>query len=585
VNDYKPGMPDVSKSFSRRRQWLNQWSLRSWLMATVLLAVGLAVLSSTVLIERFARAHAERRAADALRQMAGDFRDALDRGMAQQFQEVLVLSELDPFRRPDNPAATRRALDQARHGFEHFAWIGVTDPSGVVLAAAGGLLEGENVAKRPWWRGAQSGPFVGDVHDAVLLEKLLPRHAEPWRFVDFAVPIRNARGEVTGVFGSHLSWSWARAVKRELIDAAMAEHDAEALVIARDGTVLLGPPALEGKPLAATAPALLHFTSLAGAPRLVAVDGEPNFVVSAVTQGKGNYPGLGWTVLLRQPAAVALADYYRLRHQIVLTALVLLAVFVPLAWWESNRLTRPLLQLTTAIEARHHLGEARMPRLDGYREARLLSAALADLSDRQAQQDAMLESRVAERTAALQEAMAQLARSEQRLERLSRTDTLTACPNRRYFDERLPEAMARSQRSRLPMALLFVDVDRFKPINDELGHAAGDAVLAEVASRLSTCVRGTDTVARLGGDEFVVILEGLHGADEPGRIASKIVAEIARPFLVNDMKLMVSVSVGVASYQGDDRSGAELLAQADSALYEAKSAGRGTFRLAAPSAG
>ncbi|CAN5280989.1 diguanylate cyclase [soil metagenome] len=551
-------------------------------MATVMLAVGLAVLSSALLIEGFARAHAERRAAEALRQMAADFRDALDRGMAQQFQEIRVLSELDQFRRFDNPAAVRRALDQARHGFEHFAWIGLTDASGVVLASAGGLLEGVDVSKRPWWKGALGGPFVGDVHDAVLLEKLLPRQAEPWRFVDFAVPIRNAHGDLLGVFGSHLSWSWARQIRRELIDAAMTEHEAEALVIARDGTVLLGPPELEGKPLTGSAPGLLNFVGSSDAARLTPVDGKPYFVVSTVTRGKGSYPGQGWTVLLRQPAAVALADYYRLRRQIIVTAVLLFALFVPLAWWVSRRLSAPLALLTAAIAARHHLGEERMPRLDDYREAELLSNALADLSDRQAEQDAMLERRVDERTADLQRAMAQLASSEQRLERLSRTDSLTTCPNRRQFEERLPEAMARSQRSRLRMGLLFIDVDKFKHINDELGHAAGDAVLTEVARRLLACVRGSDTVARLGGDEFVLILEGLHGPDEPGQIASKILADMARPFSVNSMKLMLSVSIGVVSYQGDDSSGAQLLAQADAALYDAKSAGRGTFRLAGP---
>lgn len=575
-------MTEVPISSNPGRRWLNHRSLGSWLMATVLLAVGLAVLSCALLIEGFARAHAERRAAEALRQMSADFRDALDRGMAQQFQEIRVLSELDQFRRFDSPAAVRRALDQVRHGFEHFAWIGLTDADGLVLASAGGLLEGVNVSKRPWWQGALAGPFVGDVHGAVLLEKLLPRQADPWRFVDFAVPIRNARGDLLGVFGAHLSWSWAREIKRELIDAAMIEHEAEALVIARDGTVLLGPPALEGKPLIDSAPGLLTFAGATDTSLLTPVDGKPYFVVSTVTRGKGSYPGQGWTVLLRQPAAVALADYYRLRNQIVVTAGLLIALFVPLAWWVSRRLSAPLALLTAAIAARHHLGEARMPRLTDYREAELLSNALADLSDRQAEQDAVLESRVEERTAALQQAMAQLASSEQRLERLSRIDTLTSCPNRRYFEERLPEAMARSQRNRMLMALLFVDVDKFKPINDELGHAAGDAVLAEVAQRLSACVRSTDTVARLGGDEFVLILEGLNGPEEPGQLASKIVADIARPFTINNMKLMVSVSIGVASYQGHDSSGAQLLAQADAALYDAKSAGRGTFRLAAP---
>ena len=245
-------------------------------MATVLLAVGLAVLTCALLIEGFARAHAERRAAESLNQIAVDFCDALDRGMATQYQEIRVLAALDQFRQFDKPAEVRRAL-------------------------------------------------VGDVHGAVWLEKLLPRQAEPWRFVDFAVPIRNVQGDLLGVFVSHLSWGWARQVKRELIDAALIEHEADALVIARDGTVLLGPPGLEGKPLVGISPGLLSFAGATDSASLTRVDGVPYFIASTVTRDKDNYPGQGWTVLLRQPASVALAlaDYFQLRQQIVITALPL----------------------------------------------------------------------------------------------------------------------------------------------------------------------------------------------------------------------------------------------------------------------
>lgn len=98
--------------------------------------------------------------------------------------------------------------------FHHCAWIGLTDPKGRVLASAGGLLEGVDVSKRPWWQGALNQPFVGDVHDAVLLEKLLPKQAEPWRFVDFSVPIKAPDDELQGVLGVLLSCAWARARSR-----------------------------------------------------------------------------------------------------------------------------------------------------------------------------------------------------------------------------------------------------------------------------------------------------------------------------------------------------------------------------------
>jgi diguanylate cyclase (GGDEF)-like protein/PAS domain S-box-containing protein len=176
--------------------------------------------------------------------------------------------------------------------------------------------------------------------------------------------------------------------------------------------------------------------------------------------------------------------------------------------------------------------------------------------------------------------MTEIRRNEAELMQLARKDPLTGLPNRRQFDERLVDAVARSRRTRRPMALLFLDIDRFKAINDSLGHAAGDAVLKEVAQRLKNTVRGTDTVARLAGDEFVVIVEGVDTADEAEQVARKIVLAGRSDFAVAGMIQKVTMSIGVALFECDATSPAELMARADAALYEAKTAGRDGFRLA-----
>lgn len=169
---------------------------------------------------------------------------------------------------------------------------------------------------------------------------------------------------------------------------------------------------------------------------------------------------------------------------------------------------------------------------------------------------------------------------EQKLEMLARFDVLTGLPNRRQFEEKLTQAMARARRSARTMALLFLDVDKFKAINDSLGHAGGDEVLKEFAQRLKQSVRVTDTVARLAGDEFIVIVEGMNSADECQVVASKIIAGMATPFDVFDQPVVVSTSIGIALFTGGDATEATLMAQADKALYQAKAAGRGTFRCA-----
>ncbi|MET0334136.1 MAG: diguanylate cyclase [Rhizobacter sp.] len=174
-----------------------------------------------------------------------------------------------------------------------------------------------------------------------------------------------------------------------------------------------------------------------------------------------------------------------------------------------------------------------------------------------------------------------LKRVERQLLALARFDSLTGLPNRHQFNEKLSEALARSQRRASPIALMFLDVDHFKSINDNHGHAVGDSVLKEFALRLQTSVRETDCVARLAGDEFVVILEGLHDADEPQQIARKILQQIGRPLVLHALSLKLSTSIGIAFHANGNISPPELLDRADKALYEAKAAGRNTYRIAA----
>ena len=183
---------------------------------------------------------------------------------------------------------------------------------------------------------------------------------------------------------------------------------------------------------------------------------------------------------------------------------------------------------------------------------------------------------------ALTSDVSSLKRVEQQLKALARFDPLTGLPNRLHYNEKLPEALARSARNGNGLALMFLDIDHFKAINDSLGHAAGDAVLKEFAKRLQKSVRATDTVARLAGDEFVVILEGLHDAMVVTLIADKIIAEMNAPFVVDQHILKVTTSVGISHHdasEGDITPGA-LLERADKALYEAKSAGRNVHRMA-----
>jgi diguanylate cyclase (GGDEF)-like protein/PAS domain S-box-containing protein len=158
-------------------------------------------------------------------------------------------------------------------------------------------------------------------------------------------------------------------------------------------------------------------------------------------------------------------------------------------------------------------------------------------------------------------------------------DTLTNLPNRRLFYDRLGQAIKLGHRTSLPVALLFIDLDRFKEINDTLGHAAGDKLLIEAAQRICSCVREADTVSRLGGDEFTVILPEIGDIAQAKKIAQKIVQEMTKPFFFknNENSYQISASIGVSVYPLDAESQGALIHCADNAMYSAKAAGRNCF--------
>ena len=172
-----------------------------------------------------------------------------------------------------------------------------------------------------------------------------------------------------------------------------------------------------------------------------------------------------------------------------------------------------------------------------------------------------------------------LQESRLRLEALARVDALTGLANRRQFDERLGRALARAARERRPLALMYLDLDHFKSINDSLGHDQGDCVLREFAARLDEAVRSTDLAARLGGDEFVVLLEGPGSEDDARRTANRILAAVRADFMLTKGPMQITASIGVAFTDDGDLPAELLLKCADEALYRSKRAGRDRFHL------
>lgn len=168
--------------------------------------------------------------------------------------------------------------------------------------------------------------------------------------------------------------------------------------------------------------------------------------------------------------------------------------------------------------------------------------------------------------------------AQARIDFLAHHDPLTELPNRLLFKDRFERAMIHAQRAGSRTALLFVDLDRFKEVNDAYGHPIGDRMLCETARRIESCVRDTDTVCRHGGDEFLVALTDVRSNEAIARVARKILEAVAKPFRLDDHEMTISSSIGIAICADDGEDFNVLLRKADDAMYRAKAAGRNTYR-------
>ena len=212
------------------------------------------------------------------------------------------------------------------------------------------------------------------------------------------------------------------------------------------------------------------------------------------------------------------------------------------------------------------------------RSATATEAAVSDLERR----NAALEREVAElriRLASASSVSSSAAGQPDRADSLAIVDVVTGLPNRLCFQDRLLNAIDFSERYGEAFAVLFIDLDEFKSVNDTMGHSAGDDLLREIAGRLTGCVRKSDTVARLGGDEFTIILLNLREPELMARVAEKIIGTLSEPFMVSGRNFFLSASIGIASYPEDGTSVELLIRNADTAMYEVKKSGKNGYHF------
>ncbi|MGB9107977.1 MAG: sensor domain-containing diguanylate cyclase, partial [Telluria sp.] len=554
-----------------QRKRTRQFRLAALMVSFSCLTVAITVVLQLLLVDHYAIEHAEEQAKLRLQQVSWQMRDSLDRTLDQAVRDVYLLSALPQLQQPGNPAAVRTILENLQRHFSDYAWIGLAEPDGNVLAATGGLLENHDVTARPWFHRGQQEVAASDYHPALMLGKLLPRTPDRWRFVDIAGPIRHADGSLRGVLAIHLSWTWARNLARDLLTPAQRDIGAEIIVVRNDGVVLLGPDDILEKRISTESMRLAQ-QGKTGAITERWPDGRTYVTGYSLSGRSRERATLHWAVLVRQTEAAAMASAHEFERRTLLFSVLLAALLAGLAAWLARRIAAPLKSLSGAMEDIARAPEQAMPEAippaGGFHEAQVLTDALRGLirSERRhhAALEAMnshLEEAVASRTAELQG--------------LLMRDMLTGLPNRRALMHALPEAMARAARLHRPCAVLFLDMDGFKQVNDTRGHEEGDELLRQFGTRILNGIRETDLAARLAGDEFVVILDMLNDESDAAAKADFLLKQLSHPFILNSGSVQVGASIGVAlqmPHQAPDA--ARLLARADHAMYEAKRKGK-----------
>lgn len=483
--------------------------------------------------------------------------DKLDRSMDARIKEVKLILGIQALTSDMRVEVLREQLERLQDNYNVVSWIGFTDPQGTVQAATGGILEGVSIAHRPVFLEGQHQLWIGDVHEAVLLAQLLPNPSgEALKFVDIATPVHSPEGEFQGVLAVHLSWEWAEYVQETMFSPSSHQYDAEMLLLAAEGTVLLGPESLIGQSL----DSLQHLPAADATTPSWAIETWPNgerYVTGyAPSLGHEDFPGLGWLAVSRKPVATAFAPIDKLQGAIMSMGFLLAVLFAFIGWVIASRMVAPLTRLSRAADLVHDgAGAETIPMENGYPELERLSTSMRNMVGRLLDQYNTIN----------------------RLEDLANTDPLTGLPNRAFLNQYLLLAIPEAERNQLSMTVIFIDLDGFKQVNDEYGHHAGDLLLIEITQRLKNALRSGDVVARLGGDEFVMVLKTKPEYLETltHEISRRLLSAIAQPILLPENKRAhVGCSLGAAWWPQHDHNINTVIQLADTALYAAKSQGK-----------
>ena len=528
-----------------------------------LLSGGLLLSLSLVLVTSFyqlASTRLSEASGESLVNISQSISNILSANLMEREREILLLSKRSSLYANQDLSELQHDIDQIKNSYKNYAWIGFANLDGLVLASSNGVLKGADVSQRPWFIHGRTGPFVGDVHKALLLEKLLPKPKDgaPIRFVDFAAPVIGENGALKGVVATHADWSWVREVLLSSLAEASRQKGIDIFIIDKEHNILYPDNHLSDFRVPEVLPSNGQFKTLMW-------QDDKEYLTSLVSVRSPESTNLGWKIVVRQPLSIAMSVVNEVHKLLLFLGVFSTLLCMLLAYQFAGTLSRPIERLAQTAKSiqqgNRHLTFQDDSQLNEITSlSRSLQEMMSSLLDREQsllKMNLTLEEKVRTRTA--------------ELEAIVRQDSLTHSFNRLALDEALLKQFASAQASDSTFSIIMVDADHFKKVNDQYGHTVGDTVLKKTAKLLANRVADKGMVARFGGEEFTILLPTIS-AQEALNIAEVLRQELETEEM--SAGLYITASFGVAMYNVEDRHHEQVLNRADSALYKAKEQGR-----------
>ena len=536
-----------------------------------LLSGGLLLSLSLVLVTSFYQLTSTRlsnASGESLVSISQSISNMLTANLVEREREISLLSKRPFLYKNQDLSDLQDTIDKIQNSYKNYAWIGFANADGIVLASGNGVLKGADVSQRPWFINGRLGPFIGDVHQALLLEKLLPKSKDgsPIRFVDFAAPVMGANGEFKGVVATHADWAWVREVLLSSLTEASKRKGIDIFIIDRDRNVLYPDS---------------YFSNDIEVPKALPKDGQfksllwqddEEYLTSLVSLRSPESTNLGWQIVVRQPLSIAMSVVNEVHKLLLFFGVFSTLLCMLLAYQFASTLSRPLERLAYTAKSIQQ-GNRKATFKDDSQLSEVVSLShsleemMSSLLEREQslmQMNLTLETKVRNRTAELEA-------SNRSLEAIARQDPLTHSYNRLALDEALLDEYRLAKELKRPFAVIMVDADHFKKVNDSYGHTVGDIVLQKMAKLFAMQVGVKGMVARFGGEEFTVLLPNTSAQEAQG-IAETLREELEKEEMSEG--LYITASFGVAMYKIDDCHYEQVLKRADAALYKAKDQGR-----------